>query len=196
MAGTMDQATNQLLQGANTAGNVYGAWWNPFQRRTNAVSNFGQSLVPAKNGELSPYAQAAYEQEKRNIDRNAADAVGTGIRTLASRGLGTGPSGELSSLVNSTGREAGAEKTNAYENAMQETPGLGLQGAGLMENEQQLANPLAPMGIGINAATNAANAGIGKASMPTPLGQIGAFLAGNAQAFNNVAGGMKSLGMV
>lgn len=48
----------------------------------------------------------------------------------------------------------------------------------------------APVSLGTNAASALANAGVGKASLPTPLGQIGAFLSGNAQAFNNVAGGI------
>ena len=197
MAGTMDQASNAAQRAVDTAGNLYGSWLNPFQKSRNNVTNFGLSLIPNKPGELSPYAQAAYENEKRTIDRNAQDAIGTGIRTLAGRGmLGPGSAGAVSSAASTAANQGANEKANAYETALNEVPQEAGLGAGMAEQEQALANPLNAVSTGVNAAGTAASIGEGKALMPTPLGQIGNFLGQAGSTFGTVAQGAKAAGLL
>lgn len=194
MAGTMDQASSGALYGVNAGKDIYNSWINPFQRSRGAVTSFGQSLMPTRPGQLSPYAEAAYENEKRTIDRNAQDAIGTGIRTLASRGmLGPGSAGALSSIASTAANNAANNKANAYETAMNEVPQEGATGAGMVAQEQALANPLNALSLGVNSAGTAASIGEGKALMPTPLGQIGNFLGSMGSTFGNVAGGIGKL---
>lgn len=189
-----ETATGNLLGQNKFAGDVIGSWWNPFQKARTAVSNFGQSLIPNKSGALSPYAQAAYEQQKRNIERNAADATGAGLRTVAQRGFGTGPSGEIASIVNTGNRNAGEAETNAYEDAMGRTVGEGTTGAGLMQNEQQLANPMTAANLAVNANSAAAGAAAARHGMGSTLGDIGSGIQQLGSTFANVGTGYKAFG--
>jgi hypothetical protein len=184
-----ETATSNLLGQNKFAGDVIGSWWNPFQSSAGTVRKFGTSLIPKKSGELSPYAQAAYEQQKRNIERNAADATGAGIRTLAERGFGTGPSGALSSVINTTNRNAGDAETNAYEDAMGRTAQEGALGAGLLENEQQLANPMTAADLAVRANSAAAQAAAARHGMGSPLGDIGSGIQGLASTFAGIGAG-------
>ena len=78
---------------------------------------------------LGKATTSQYELDKSNIERTAQDSIAVGQKMLAQRGMQGSP-GALSSLINTTNRNADTTTNSAYNTALQNQQQLGLAGIG------------------------------------------------------------------
>lgn len=135
---------------------------------------FAASLMATKPGELSPYAKEQYGSQVRNINDTYGNNLRTGFKALAYRGMG-GPTGEMASVLNTAGRNRDFATTEAYNQAMQNTYGQGLQGLNYFAGQQQLYDPNRALGTSSEAAYR-------RGQMGSTMGDIGAGVSTGAQA--------------
>lgn len=153
---------------------------------------FAKSLLPSKNGGLSPYAQAQYGQEKVQNAQNAQNTRAMGLRGLAQRGFNNSP-GSNASLMNTASEGQNRADTGAYQNAMQNTLGQGLAGLNYFGNQQQMYDPTKAYGAASNAYGTQAQAANVINQSPTLAGGIMQGLGGLAGAAGGVMTGMGAL---
>ena len=110
------------------------------------------SMAP---GELTPAAQAQLENDLESISGAYGKARETGLRTLGYSGS-SAPAGGLASLLNTSARDAAQAETQARRNAVINSEGQRMQGAGMEASLAQLFDP--------NAASSAAQSGYNSAS--------------------------------
>jgi|SRR5882762_6463346 len=135
---------------------------------TGAQNYFGN--VNPSTG-LGKAATSQYELDKSNIARTAQDSIGVGQRMLAQRGFNSSP-GALSSLLNTTNRNADALTTQSYNTALQNQQQLGLAGIGYNQQQQQLYNPLSAIGTASGAYGQGGNSAALRSGMGSGFGDV------------------------
>lgn len=103
-----------------------------------ATTPFNKSLIPSASGELSPYVKAQLDKQKSDIAKTYGDIAQTGMRAAASRGFGSAPGGNIASIYNTAGRNAGEAERSAYADAQNRTAQLGLAGSELLDPNKPL----------------------------------------------------------
>jgi hypothetical protein len=152
------------------------------------LTNLTSSVV-GPNGEpvgsLSPLAEAQYGSDSRNIAKTYGDIRRNGLRAIGIRGFANAPSGMMASVINTAGQNQGVDETNAYEHALQQTYGQGLEAAkmrlGLISTydptqaansastaafrQSQMGSLAGDIGQGLSTAAGLATTGMGLAKM-------------------------------
>jgi hypothetical protein len=118
----------------------------------NATTPFAKSLIPGGNGDLSPYVKAQLDKQKSDIAKTYGDIAQTGMKAATARGFGSAPSGNIASIYNTAGRNAGEAERSAYADAQDKTATLGLQGINYLD-------PNKPLSEATGASTAQANSG-------------------------------------
>ena len=168
--GSLQTAQTGATNVGSTAQNLAGQNTNLQSGYRGAADPFAESLIP-KNGGLSPYAASQYAAEKNQIAKTYADAAQTGLRQLGNRGLAA--PGSSASIVNTADQAKGAADTAAYQNAMQNTLGQGLEGIRYMQGQQQLYNPNEYLQTANNSYGVLSGVGQAQNQMGSPLSAIG-----------------------
>jgi hypothetical protein len=183
--GTAGAASNAAMGSAAQATSRQDQMYGPTEQ-------FYQSLIPTKPGQLSPYAKGQYAANIRDINRQQGATTQAGLKSIGYRGMG-GPSGAAASTMAGAGQQGQAERTGAYNQALQQTYGGGVQGAGGLTGLQQIYNPNQYYQTaiqGANAQSQAQQAGL--AGIGSIIGGIGGGLSGIgslAKAFGSSGGG-------
>jgi hypothetical protein len=135
---------------------------------TAANTYFG---APNPQTGLGKAATSQYELDKSNIARTAQDSISVGQRMLAQRGFQGSP-GAMSSLINTTNRNADVSTTDSYNRALQNQQQLGLAGIGYNQQQQQLYNPLSAIGTASGAYGQGGNSAAQRAGMGSGVGDV------------------------
>jgi hypothetical protein len=139
--------------------------------------------TPTDPSGLNQFNRSQYELDKSNIARTAQDSISVGQRMLASRGFQGSP-GAMSSLINTTNRNADASTNDAYVRALQNQQQLGLAGIGYNQQQQQMYNPLSAIG----AASSAYGQGGNSAAQRGQMGSWGSDIVGGIGTLAGAAG--------
>src|SRR6266478_473092 len=132
---------------------------------------------------LGKATTSQYELDKSNIQRTAQDSIAVGQKMLAQRGMQGSP-GAMSSLLNTTNRNADMSTNSAYNTALQNQQQLGLAGIGYNQQQQQLYNPL----MAIGTATGAYGQGGNSAAQRAGMGSMGGDILGGVGTLAGAAG--------
>jgi hypothetical protein len=132
-----------------------------------------------------------YELDKANIERNATDSIGVAQRMAAQRGFQGSP-GAMSSIINTTNRNAGELETGAYNTALQNQQQLGLAGIGYNQ-QQQLYNPLSAIGTASSAYGQGGNSAAQRAGMGSGVGDVIGGISSLAGAAGSVMTGLGNM---
>lgn len=142
-----------------------------------AAEPFLSSLESTAPGELSPLAKSQYASDTRNIVDTYGNARRVGLKSLAQRGFGNAPTGMQASVINTNDRNQGADETKAYENALQQTYGQGLEAMKARLGLVSTYDPTKPASVASDAAYRQSQSG-------STLGDVG----------KGVASGLAALG--
>ncbi len=171
---TQDQGIQQGYRAAgDTAANTYFGNVNP-------QTGLGKATT------------SQYELDKSNIQRTAQDSIAVGQKMLAQRGMQGSP-GALSSLLNTTNRNADVSTNSAYNTALQNQQQLGLAGIGYNQQQQQLYNPLSAIGTASGAYGQGGNSAAQRAGMGSLGGDIIGGIGTLAGAAGSVMTGMGAM---
>lgn len=157
------------------------------------IDPFAKSTVPTTPGALSPYVKGQYDMQKRQIAKDYGDTAAVGLKSLQARGMGGAPSGLAASLYNTAGRNAGEAETNALADAQNRTLGAGLQGVGILQNQEQVFDPNKSVQTALEGTNAATNAGVARSKMGSTLGDIGAGIAGVGQIATGLPGAISGI---
>lgn len=155
-----------------------------------AANNYFGKVDP--NTGLGKATTQQYELDKSNIERNATDSIGVAQRMAAQRGMQGSP-GAMSSIINTTNRNAGQLETGAYNTALQNQQQLGLQGIGYNVGQQQLYNPLSAIGTASSAYGQGGNSAAQRAGMGSGVGDVIGGVSSLAGSAGSVMTGMNAM---
>ena len=127
--------------------------------------------APTDPSGLNQYNRSQFELDKSNIARTAQDSISVGQRMLAQRGFQGSP-GAISSLLNTTNRNADASTNDAYVRALGNQQQLGLAGIGYNQQQQQMYNPLSAIGTASSAYGQGGNSAAQRAGMGSGVGDV------------------------
>lgn len=166
------------------------------RQRTNAYAShidpFAESLIPTGGG-LSPYAAATLDRQKRDIGRTYSDLASVAQRGLASRGMGSAPSGLAASLYNTNARNAGEAESNAYSDAMERTLEGGLQGSKILQGQEDFFDPNKDFSLALQGDKAATDSAVARSKMGSGLGDVLKGIGGGLSLFSGL-GGLSGIG--
>lgn len=175
----VEKAGNQANQLSSTASD-----WAKSNRA--ATTPFAKSLIPGDNGALSPYVKAQLDKQKSDIAKTYGDIAATGTRAATARGFGSGPGGNVASIYNTAGRNAGEAERDAYANAQNKTLAAGIEGINYLD-------PNKPLSEATGATSAAADAGYKRGQMGSGFSDVLGGLGGIAGLVSPISKGITSI---
>lgn len=151
------------------------------QQELGGVNDFVNQVKSTAPGQLSPYAQAQLASDLGHIHTTYSNMKQAGFRGIAQRGLGSAPTGAVSSLTNTLDRASGADENAAYEDALKRQYGENLDA---LKAQMGLVSEFNPEGDLSQASSSAAR----QAQMGSTLGDIGAGITTGASVFKALKG--------
>jgi hypothetical protein len=145
---------------------------------------FISGLESTAPGQLSPLSESQYGADTRNIAKTYGDIRANGLRAIGQRGFANAPSGMLASVINTAGQNQGADETHAYENALQQTYGQGLEAAKMRLGLVSTYDPTKPAAVASDAAARRAQMGSTLGDIGGGISQMASAAAGLGTGFN------------
>jgi|SRR6185369_1677431 len=131
----------------------------------NDTQPFNKSLIPDAGGGLSPYVKAQLDKQKSDIAKTYGDIASTGMKAATARGFGSAPSGNVASIYNTAGRNAGEAERDAYADAQNRTLQAGITGS-------QLLDPNKPLQEASNATGQEGQLGVERGKMGSGFSDV------------------------
>lgn len=169
---SLKKGRENVEEAAKTQGKLASTAQGWANENRDATLGFNKSLIPGQNGDLSPYVKAQLDKQKSDIAKTYGDIASTGMKAATARGFGSAPSGNIASIYNTAGRNAGEAERSAYADAQNKTLEAGITGS-------QLLDPNKPL----NEATGASSAEAQSGALRNKMGS----------GFSDVLGGLSGI---